>query len=66
MKSGINQIGEARLCVSCQTAMAPEYVMRCMGEMRKDYCERCGKTQPVTMQYLYTMKGKVKERKGLL
>ena len=66
MKSGINQIGEARLCVSCQTAMAPEYVMRCMGKMRKDYCERCGKTQPVTMQYLYTMKGKVKERKGLL
>ena len=47
-------------------AMEEEYVMRCMGEMRKDYCERCGKTQPVTMQYLYTMKGEVKERKGLL
>ena len=66
MKSGINQIGEARLWVSCQMAMEEEYVMRCMGEMRKDYCERCGKTQPVTMQYLYTMKGKVKERKGML
>ena len=66
MKSGIWEIGEARLCVRCQMAMEEEYVMRCMGEMRKDYCERCGKTQPVTMQYLYTMKGKVKERKGLL
>ena len=66
MKSGIWEICEARLCVSCQMAMEEEYVMRCMGEMRKDYCERCGKTQPVTMQYLYTMKGKVKERKGLL
>lgn len=66
MKSGINHIGEARLCVSCQIAMEPEYVMRCMGEMRRDYCERCGRTQPVTMRYLYTMKGKVKERKGLL
>ena len=66
MKSGIWEIGEARLCVSCQMAMEEEYVMRCMGEMRKGYCERCGKTQPVTMQHLYTMKGKVKERKGLL
>lgn len=66
MSNGIWEIGEARLCVSCQMAMEEEYVMRCMGEMRKDYCERCGKTQPVTMQYLYTMKGRVKERKGLI
>ena len=66
MKSGINQIGEARLCVSCQLSMAAEYVMRCMGEMRRDYCERCGHTKPVTMEYKYTMKGRVKERKGLL
>lgn len=66
MNDGINQIGEARLCVSCQLAMESEYVMRCMGHMRKDYCQRCGKTQPVTMEYKYTMKGKVKERKGLL
>lgn len=40
MKSGIWEIGEARLCVSCQMAMEAEYVMRCMGEMRRDYCER--------------------------
>ena len=66
MKSAIWEIGDARLCVSCQTAMAPEYVMRCMGEMHRGECNRCGKSQPVTMRYLYTMKGKVKERKGLL
>lgn len=40
MKSGINQIGEARLCIGCQTAMAPEYVMRCMGNQRQDLCDR--------------------------
>ena len=66
MKSGIWEIGEARLCVNCQAAMEAEYVMRCMGSMRRDYCERCGQTKPVTMEYKYTMKGKVKERKGLL
>ena len=66
MKSGINQIGEARLCIGCQTAMAPEYVMRCMGNQRQDLCDRCGKVRPVTMSFKYTMKGKVKERKGLL
>ena len=42
MNNGINQIGEARLCVNCQAAMEAEYVMRCMGSMRRDYCERCG------------------------
>ena len=66
MNQAIWEIGDARLCVSCQMAMESEYVMRCMGDMRKDYCERCGQTKPVTMRYLYTMKGKVKERKGLL
>lgn len=66
MNDGIWKIGEARLCVSCQAAMEAEYVMRCMGEMRRDYCERCGQIKPVTMEYKYTMKGKVKERKGLL
>lgn len=66
MNDGINQIGEARLCVSCQLAMEEEYVMRCMGEMRRDHCDRCGQTKPVTMEYKYTMKGRVKERKGLL
>ena len=38
MKSGINQIGEARLCVSCQTAMAPEYVMRCALKIAQTGC----------------------------
>lgn len=66
MKSGIWEIGEARLCVSCQMSMESEYVMRCMGEMRRDHCDRCGQTKPVTMEYKYTMKGRVKERKGLL
>ena len=66
MNQAIWTIGDARLCVGCQMAMEAEYVMRCMSEMRKDRCERCGQIKPVTMRYLYTMKGKVKERKGLL
>ena len=66
MKSGINPICEARLCVRFQTAMAPAYVMRCIGNQRQDLCDRCGKVRPVTMAFKYTMKGKVKERKGLL
>ena len=66
MKSGIWEIGEARLCVSGQMAMEEEYVMRCMGNQRQDLCDRCGKVRPVTMAFKYTMKGKVKERKGLL
>ncbi len=66
MNKGIWEIGEARLCIGCQTAMAPEYVMRCMGNQRQDLCDRCGKVRPVTMAFKYTMKGKVKERKGLL
>ena len=66
MKSGIWEIGEARLCVSCQMAMEEEYGMRCMGNQRQDLCDRCGKVRPVTMAVKYTMKGKVKERKGLL
>ena len=42
MNDGIWKIGEARLCVSCQVSMEAEYVMRCMGEMRRDRCDRCG------------------------
>ena len=66
MNNGINRIGDARLCLSCQVAMAPEYVMRNMGEQRRDFCDRCGKEAPATFRYLYTMKGKVKQKKGLL
>ena len=59
-------IGEARLCIACQVAMAPEYVMRNMGSQRRANCERCGRESPATFLYRYTMKGRVKERKGLL
>lgn len=65
MNKGINEIGEARLCVDCLVEMAPEYVMRCMGRQRKGTCDRCGREQPATMNYKYTMKGMAKERKGL-
>ena len=40
MNKGINEIGEARLCVDCLVEMAPEYVMRCMGRQRKGTCDR--------------------------
>lgn len=66
MNDGINKIGDARLCTSCQVDMAQEYVMRCMGQQRQDLCERCGKVRPVTMRFLYTMKGRVKEKRGLI
>lgn len=66
MNNGINQIGEARLCVSCQAAMAPAYVMRCMGAQRQDLCDRCGKVRPVTLVFKYTMKGNEKVRRGLI
>lgn len=66
ISAAVWEIGEARLCLACQVAMAPEYVMRNMGQQRKDLCQRCGKEAPATFLYRYTMKGKVKERKGLL
>ena len=66
IKPAIWEIGDARICLACQVAMSDEYVMRNMGEQRKDFCQRCGKEAPATFRYLYTMKGKVKERKGLL
>jgi hypothetical protein len=66
MKSGINEIGEARLCTACQLDMAAEYVMRCMGNQRQDLCDRCGKVRPVTLAFKYTMKGKEKVRRGLI
>lgn len=66
MKQAVWDIGDARLCLSCQVAMAPEYVMRNMGEQRRDFCDRCGKEAPATFRYLYTMKGKAKQKKGLL
>ena len=60
------EIGEARLCIACQVAMAPEYVMRNMGKQLRASCERCGRQSPATFLYRYTMKGNVKKRKGLL
>ncbi len=65
MNNGIGTIGEARLCMPCQIDMAPEYVIRCMGQQRQDLCDRCHKVYPVTMVFKYTMKGKEKERRGL-
>lgn len=65
MDKAVWSIGEARLCPECQLAMLPEYVMRCMGEQRRDLCQRCGKVKPATMVFKYTMRGKVKERRGL-
>lgn len=64
--AAIWDIGEARLCIACQVAMEPEYVMRNMGQQRRGDCERCGKAAPATFMYRYTMKGNVKKRKGLL
>lgn len=64
IKPAIWEIGDARICLACQVAMSDEYVMRNMGEQRKGFCQRCGKEAP-TFRYLYTMKGRVKERKGL-
>ena len=55
MNDGIWEIGEARLCSACHADMAPEYVFRCMGQMRSDVCERCGQQKAVTMFYRYTM-----------
>lgn len=66
MDKAVWKIGVARLCPECQLAMLPEYVMRCMGEQRRDICDRCGKVHPVTMVFRYTMRGKEKERRGLL
>ena len=54
MNKGIWEIGRARLCPRCQADMAPEYVMRCDGQMLKTTCERCGKIT-TTMVYRYTM-----------
>ena len=36
MKRGIWEIGEARLCVSCQIAMEAEYVIEAWGNERGD------------------------------
>lgn len=66
MNKGINEIGAARLCPACQLEMANEYVMRCVGQMSKGICHRCGKERPVTMKWLYTMKGNEKKRRGLI
>lgn len=66
MNNGINQIGKARLCPTCQLEMNEEYVMRCLGDMHRASCERCGKESAVTMNYLYTMKGRVKRQRGLI
>ena len=66
MDDGVFEIAEARLCVGCQVDMEEEYLLRCMGEMRKDYCDRCGKTKSVTMSYRYLMKGRAKRKRGLV
>lgn len=66
MEKGIWKIGQARLCPVCQADMAPEYVMRCLGAMKKDTCDRCGKEKQVTMLYWYTMNRRGLERIGRL
>ena len=43
------------MCSACHADMAPEYVFRCMGQMRSGVCERCGQQKAVTMFYRYTM-----------
>ena len=65
MKKGINCIGDAQLCPACALAMRETHVVRCMGGLRKAGCERCGKETRI-MRHLYTMKGREKERRGLL
>lgn len=54
MNSGIWEIGRARMCLSCQTDMQTDYVIRCDGQMCKAVCERCGR-ETMTMAYRYTM-----------
>lgn len=66
MKDGVYEVAEARLCVGCQIEMEDEYLTRCMGEMRKDRCDRCGQTKSVTMNYRYLMKGRVKRKRGFV
>ena len=66
MNRGIWEIGQARLCLPCQAAMAHDYVMRCMGELRRGVCERCGKEAAGTMLYSYTMNKRGLKRIGRL
>ena len=65
MNKGIWEIGRARLCPRCQADMAPEYVMRCDGGLRKAGCDRCGK-ETTTMDYRYTMNRRGLEKRGRL
>ena len=55
MEDGIWKVGKARLCTQCQSDMAPLYVFRFDGQMRRGVCERCGKDARLTMMYRYTM-----------
>lgn len=64
MKSGINEIGVARLCETCHNDMEPTFVMRRMGGLAKGNCERCGK-KAMTEVYRYTMRGHEYDRRGI-
>ena len=65
MNSGIWEVGVADLCTICSEEMAPEYVMRCMGNMHKGKCERCAKDMYV-LTWRYTMNKAGLEKRGRL
>ena len=64
MKKGINEIGVARMCISCAVDMETAFVMRCMGGVGKGDCERCGKSV-MTLIYRYTLRGHEYDRRGI-
>lgn len=64
MMSGINEIGVARICTTCAMDMDVHFVMRCVGNVEKGGCERCGR-HTTTMIYFYTLRGHEYDRRGI-